>query len=1779
MPKTPFERMEGKRMRPQHKSRGRSGGRAGGAGYDFQDIYVAWQLAKLLVGERDPVVEVLWEKKAIDHGAKRGSEVHVDDAIIRLRSGTCIYTQLKETAPGGIWSLRDLIRSGVVEQFWRQWQSSRGETPYKVILRFASGGIVAPLAVVIDAASRSNTPAELMEGETSGQAATDAEVLAMALGIGVDDPLLLEFLKGVRAEQLPGSEELQHWIAASLAPFGPLATDMADRLIRIVARSKHIGPQSRAAHTRETLLEQLQTEGLPTQALIAAGLIPVGKRRNPAFWRNYRATVVKAFRNFRVYGLEVERAVFADLPSLFVPLKLLPLKGEKEQEAATASESERRRSFAETLSGELSSRSESRDEPVGATDLKSVLANTRRFALLGGQGCGKTTTLRWLAVIAALEDEEGTRTRERFGLPREPQLPLFVRFRRLAERIRARGLEGVAGRVGLVAEFLAAEFEAGIAGRVLSKDEALEVAHELLLSENTLLLFDALDEVPDDTMRKGLVEAVADLIREYPAPRIVMSSRPYAFGQERLQIELPRFAPLPLDRAARETFAQQWYRSVRSHLGDALSEADAMQRGDDLAREAERVPDLAETPLLLSILALVHFNRQGLQGQRARLYDHATLAMLGHWERDVAGRNLGDDTIPSDWAPRLKLQEDEIRRVVERLARDVQVGEAGSEFTTEAAIESLACGLESISGSPEGARDRGQLLLRLLVERSGLLQERSSGTYGFVHLSFQEYFSARWFVGCGEKALIELAILAKDDRHAEVVRFSAGILIADQRVEADERARKLILSVAENNGVLAAACLLDAPRLEVLETDSEELARAAWAEEWHYLHHRPDVMSRLIWGLLERTARADQVLLELLAQGNDQHGRMEFETSYALLASRPPRPMTPEFRWFARRLANSPVEHGPPISSICELLLVEAGEDAAEKHVAGLVALVRESGWLHRMGDTRGTLAERAERVLRDVFADEAKAPTARAILSAVLRASDSRRAVAAGRFLLSLAEPLTVDFAEVLVSAGIKECRWDSDLCSWFAKLASDPTSRELIAPRLTNALTDDDKEIRLAAARVLKEAGVTASEVLDLRTDERDSTRTEVLTALLADPSKSEEIATRLADDLWADTEEDSDRVWEATVALLLAGRPYAPGVPQALVRVGLSSAGRRHTATEQLRKLRTDPKMDLAVRAALLDGLGSENSGVASVCSMILVDMEDAVGKGRVKRITEALLGDVKQMGDALPRLKHLLKGDDSEAAFKAIGDYLKTHSEGAVAAASARLLADAGRSDVPHVAVGLAVSGLSDAWNSDEMLAHLRGMLENPRLVADTRRVLSEALEDSDSRVAWGAVQLLWEVGAHFDPRLASALVRAGLQSEGRRPQARKWLLELLQQPGTSVSTGAALHGCLRDLLSRSKPEYEQAWPVAQCLLQAGVVDSEYLPKELVFGGLGDSRRHDEVLTIVSSTVSQCPGLGKGIEKEAWAAVSQEFPEHGIPTVPWGAVRLLTTSYATSVADVMAGRGDEERRLALLRVLLRVSEHNPMAHSILAQLMSTPGAGQLIQGALVRLLSDPDRAAAFGAALVLAESDDVEHFSLPSAVIEGGLGNGTSHGKAEKLLDDIGTRPSMKFAMRSALCAALWGKDPEVACNAAVYVMDRGRATDQGVARGLVYGTSQFHHRWGGKTHAKALRRVRTLLLNPRTRDAAMDALGANLYEHENERSSKDSKGRTLNFETVALLATCGIDLSEVFALTSEERLSWFAPQILALVALSGRVDESRNAAKRLGVAKLLDLLGS
>lgn len=1763
------------KVKPTPRSRGRSGGRSGAAGYDFQDIYVALQLTKLLMGDRDPLVEVLWEKKGLDLAtAPTPEHVYVDDVIVRVRSGRCIYIQVKQTSPAGTWTLRNFTQSGVALQLWTQWLSKQPDDRAKTVLRIASASDVTPLKMLIDAALRSRTPAELVSDEASEETAQDVLTLAKGLSLSPDRQELLDFLKSLQAEHLPEAEELEGLIIRSLSPFGQHAAEVAQALIRLVARSKHAGPAARSSHDHESLLTALKEGGVSTEWLMAAGLLQTGRVHDAAFWDAYRSEVVKSFRTFRVYGLNVERAVFADLPSLFVPLKLAPIAERKQLAERETSKQRERRSLSESVLGEFAEReAPEQAETAGALDLSAVLREKHRFGLIGGPGSGKTTTLKWLALVSALPGVEGKELRTKFGLPTEPLLPLFVRFRRLADRIQARGLDGIAGRVGLVAEFLAAELEAGLAGRVPSKKEALEIAEELLQSDNCIFLFDALDEVPDPNMRSRLFDAVADLLQRYPKPRVVISSRPYAFREDRTPIELPLFEPLPLNRTAQRVFAHQWYRAVRSHLGDGLTESAAEARAEDLARAAETLGDLSENPLLLSILALVHFNRQGLPVERSTLYDHATLAMLGHWERDPAGRDLGEGVIPAEWGPTLKLPEALIRRVVECLAREVQYrDQGGGEFSEDVAVGALAVGLEKAALMPAAqATHRAHSLLRLLVERTGMIQERSPGVFGFVHLSFQDYLAARWFVGAGEQGLSELADLAREERHTEVVRFAVAILAADQRAEADERALRLVLEVATRDAALAAACLLEAPRLQLSEEMLQHLARRVWSESasmWKR-HHHPVLGSRLVWTVLERSTHADELLLEFLTLGSDGHrDGPEGEMHVAILVGRPPMAMSKRLAWVLRQAERAGERRSwMPLWSIAALLLIEARSTNAEEHLPALVRLLGEEHWNH---PGRGTPRDRAERILAELASGDSR-DEVRRLLEAVLDRDDdedyqSRIACGAAKLMLSLGLTSDSAAAEVLVHKGLRQSYRHTELSRDFRALLADARRHEATLTALTGGLKSDNADVRRGSARVLRECAIsTPALAILVDQDESEEMRGKRLRALVSDPSQGGSTVATLTEALW---DEDDAVAWRATKALIDEDRSDTPGLAQALVRVGLGSEILRSSASDYILRLQRDPRLDLSVRGALLDGLRSESVAVATASALLLTDIGEARGEVRVARITRAILRDSKQVSAALPRLQLLLGQQAARSVAKAVGDYIGgKDANPKTASACAELMVEAGQLNTSNLAKTLVLSGLADETNHDRIIFHLKRLLDDPKLVTDARKALAEGLASEAVPIAWGSARCLWEVGSRTDSELAAAIIKAGLKIPSRRKTARSWLLELLEQPRTAAKALPALEEAASEAASLYRGTGEQldfAWEIACCLLAAQIVDAEHLAEALVRGGVGVLERHDEVVEIMRALLATPNAPIEAFEQELWSTIGRASTRNDASAA--GAARVLIEADFPSARQVMTSTDhqDEKRAVALIKTLLG-AEDGTFGSKALGLLADAPESRARARKALSMLLKDDDADTAYGAARCLVGLEDTNHRYLPAALIRGGLGHYERRSETTRILNGLSKQPLVAAAVTEALQQALWGEDEWRAHSAATYLMDQGQRCDPGVARGLVSGGMFRHgHRGGADT------RVWALIADPVCRPGVVNALRALLLGEE--------RGYMIN--VAALLILAGEALSDrLLAEFDSEfavRHSPFVP--LAALALSGRVDEARERARSLGLQQLVGLLG-
>jgi hypothetical protein len=161
--------------------------------------------------------------------------------------------------------------------------------------------------------------------------------------------------------------------------------------------------------------------------------------------------------------------------------------------------------------------------------------------------------------------------------------------------------------------------------------------------------------------------------------------------------------------------------------------------------------------------------------------------------------------------------------------------------------------------------------------------------------------------------------------------------------------------------------------------------------------------------------------------------------------------------------------------------------------------------------------------------------------------------------------------------------------------------------------------------------------------------------------------------------------------------------------------------------------------------------------------------------------------------------------------------------------------------------------------------------------------------------------------------------------------------------------------------------------------------------------------------------------------------------------------------------------------------------------------------------------------------------------------------------------MGTQPSTAPVVTEALHEALWGASEARALHAALYLLDRGERSNRGVARGLVFGGLRWE-----PTGNQAERSLLNLLADPLGRAPALDALRAGLL----------GKYRS-HLEVVArLLVLAGEPLHE--RLLRELAASGHGPEWpvgpLAALAFSGRVDEAREGALRLGIEELTALLG-
>jgi hypothetical protein len=155
-------------------------------------------------------------------------------------------------------------------------------------------------------------------------------------------------------------------------------------------------------------------------------------------------------------------------------------------------------------------------------------------------------------------------------------------------------------------------------------------------------------------------------------------------------------------------------------------EADAKRLIDDVGRH-DQVADLARTPLLATVLALVQRAGLRIPDHRVELYEQLTRILVERWN---GLRSDGDPTPP--------LRAADAARLLGPVAVDLVGGPARGAITEDELLRSLRQSVEKGVSSFHSAEEA----LSLLRDALGLVVEAAPGQWAFLHLTLAEYLAA-----------------------------------------------------------------------------------------------------------------------------------------------------------------------------------------------------------------------------------------------------------------------------------------------------------------------------------------------------------------------------------------------------------------------------------------------------------------------------------------------------------------------------------------------------------------------------------------------------------------------------------------------------------------------------------------------------------------------------------------------------------------------------------------------------------------------------------------------------------------------------------------------------------------------------------------------------------------------------------------------------------------------------------------------------------------------------
>jgi formylglycine-generating enzyme required for sulfatase activity len=445
--------------------------------------------------------------------------------------------------------------------------------------------------------------------------------------------------------------------------------------------------------------------------------------------------------------------------------------------------------------------------------MAQLLALDNKLVITGGPGSGKSTYLHLVASsIARALTGDAAPIKQALGLRGPLPLPIVVSLGGYNSYRRE--------RKGTLIDY--------ISYAIIDQNAAIGLPDDffkrlLVRGRSCLLLLDGLDEVARDDDRAIVRQKVEELAYNEGIDRLIVTSRTRAYqGQAVLPFRLAAVQPMSPEQV--KALAGKWCAAAYEpdeaarqtrHLWREIEQLEAL-------RAARNQPRLADTPLLVTIIAIVHDNLRKLPEQRAALYEECVKALLSEHHKAPSEEKKA----LVEWGGTFN----EKRNVLAQLAFEMMASADKANPTVRE--EQFTRWVRPLVVKMRGEEKADGWLAdftEAMRERGSLLDERDR-EYRFTHLTFQEFLAATYLGDTISEAADIVDRLTSDDRVADSWWRETTLLTAAYvGLRSPDRALRLLNRLATvpapNEG--AAEVALSAAELagvSFLELDSHDEA-------------------------------------------------------------------------------------------------------------------------------------------------------------------------------------------------------------------------------------------------------------------------------------------------------------------------------------------------------------------------------------------------------------------------------------------------------------------------------------------------------------------------------------------------------------------------------------------------------------------------------------------------------------------------------------------------------------------------------------------------------------------------------------------------------------------------------------------------------------------------------------------------------------------------------------------------------------------------------------------